>query len=107
MNYYRLKMEDITGSLQYSPVISIADETCQIIDKVTLYPNPAQNVVFVKGNFKSEISISIYNSKGMLVIPHQIYQESGIDISPLKDGYYILQIHSREKNHILPFTILK
>ncbi len=62
---------------------------------IVLYPNPAQNQVFILGENPS--SISIYNTIGKLV--GQYYNTSNIDVGGLAKGYYILNINVDGKIH--------
>lgn len=85
MNYYRLKMEDLDGSISYSNVRSAVIESSA---KYNLFPNPASDEITVSGLSNGE-SISVYDIYGNKVC---VGYESKIDLSDLSSGFYILQI---------------
>jgi hypothetical protein len=58
--------------------------------KVKVYPNPVENVVFVK-NVTGLKSITIYNSLGQQILQTKWDQ---IDLSHLSKGMYILKTHT-------------
>jgi hypothetical protein len=58
----------------------------------SVYPNPASGLVHITSNSGNEnISVRIYSLLGQLVLSAN-YEGQGIDISPLKEGMYILEI---------------
>ena len=72
----------ITGSQ-----LSVEDE---ILDNLLkLYPNPTDNILFIKGN-KNSINISIYNILGKEVLSKM--NANNIDIKVLPKGVYIIKI---------------
>ncbi|PLX06623.1 MAG: hypothetical protein C0596_14985 [Marinilabiliales bacterium] len=64
-------------------------------DIISVYPNPAKNVLFVENTNNTISSYSIYDITGKLV-----YETNGfnriisIDISDLKSGQYIISFDS-------------
>jgi len=62
---------------------------------VFLYPNPAQNRVYVQS--KNEVNVSIYDVSGRLVASKKSVTSNGIDVSNLSKGIYLIQITSEEK----------
>ncbi len=58
---------------------------------ITLYPNPARDVVFVKG---AKGFAYIYDSNSHLVLTKQIDDSSSIDISSLAHGVYFVIINN-------------
>lgn len=61
---------------------------------ISIYPNPAQNVLHVKAGFENRIQLEILNIHGQVV---QSEEFSGgktlIDISTLPTGLYVLQVN--------------
>jgi hypothetical protein len=56
---------------------------------ISLYPNPAQDVLFVSG-LKANSSISIYNAEGKLLVLQNWNDGEGISIKGLSKGIYLL-----------------
>jgi N-acetylneuraminic acid mutarotase len=54
------------------------------------YPNPANNVINIKGDINTEAKIFIYDMTGHLIITNRNVQH--IDISDLPEGIYTIQI---------------
>ena len=63
VNYYRLKQLDFDGAFEYSKVIMITSENT-LDDKVSVYPNPVQEQLTVKG-FSG--ILTVYNILGQPV----------------------------------------
>ena len=87
-NYYRLKQIDNDGTFQYSKVIavSVRKETAQ----VTLFPNPAKDVLNVKSN--TPVAIAIYNMSGALVAAQDATTDASVNISALPEGFYVYRL---------------
>ena len=56
---------------------------------ISLYPNPADNILFIKGN-KNSVNVSIYNILGKEVL--SIMNTNNIDVKALPKGVYIIKI---------------
>lgn len=59
-------------------------------NKVTLYPNPVKNQLFLSG-LKQNINYQIYNTEGRLITSALLSSSSFIDVSALNKGNYILK----------------
>jgi hypothetical protein len=82
--------------------------------RVSLYPNPANNKLFIEieDNASLNISeISIYNSLGQLVMPIQpnasLTSPLAIDISDLDSGVYFVRFTDDEGSTALKFNVVK
>jgi hypothetical protein len=54
-----------------------------------LYPNPAANLLNVKGDFDGEESVTIYNMLGQTVLSKEVFSnDQSIDITSLAKGIY-------------------
>ncbi len=69
---------------------------------VKLYPNPAENRLFIKGDL-SDYSIEICDNAGRMVYAGQIGLQ-GIDISSLPNGHYLVHIQEGGYNRTLSFV---
>ena len=75
-----------TFQLTVNPFLGIEDN---VKNQFVLYPNPAANVLNVKGDFDSEESVTIYNMLGQTVLTKAITtNEESIDITSLAKGIY-------------------
>jgi endoglucanase Acf2 len=86
-NYYRLKIMDIDGKYSYSTIIAINFGDTK---EVYLFPNPADNVLYVSVPVTESYTISIYDNIGQEVIIEK--DQKKIDISELATGIYIVKI---------------
>lgn len=63
---------------------------------VLLFPNPANDRLFVEANGIEITQINIYNFSGSLVGQTKQLQNKSVDISELSSGIYIAEIISKE-----------
>ena len=69
------------------------------IDKIALeiYPNPAQNKIYLKGVYGAEIQV--FNMSGKMILQDRIHANSAISIQDLKSGIYLVKIKDNETSH--------
>ena len=68
--------------------LSVDDEMLE--NSLKIYPNPTDNILFIKGN-KNSINISIYNMLGKEVLSKM--NTNNIDVNVLPKGVYIIKIY--------------
>jgi hypothetical protein len=116
-NMYRLKIEDLNGTISYSNVVKV---TYSNSDKgfednndnnISVYPNPATNNITVTilqnnniklNNINLIYNIKIMNSYGLIIktaISSQISWKN--DISNLLPGTYFIQVVNNNDNNII------
>lgn len=61
------------------------------IDNISVYPNPSQGIVNIKGD--SVLKTEVFNITGKLL---GIYNDNQLDLRSLSNGIYILSIYSKE-----------
>ncbi|MFA5045410.1 MAG: T9SS type A sorting domain-containing protein [Paludibacter sp.] len=61
------------------------------VDNISVYPNPTQGIVNLKGN--SVFKTDVFDMTGKLL---EIYTDNQFDLSNLSNGIYILSIYSKE-----------
>lgn len=90
--YYRLKIVDNNGNYKYSSVVRLASG--QGI-KVSVYPNPASDVVTVSGLSASD-NIKLLSIDGKLLLQQNASgaQSLIVNIAKYKPGTYILQVQN-------------
>ena len=58
-------------------------------ENIAVYPNPATNVIYLRGN---DIQyVEIYNSVGMRVVSQNVFDSESIDITDFASGIYIVR----------------
>jgi hypothetical protein len=71
-----------------------------IIDEnqISIYPNPANNQIWINMDFENEKAIKIYNESGTILI-NLLTREKGINVptSSLSNGVYIVQIRQGDQ----------
>ncbi|MBK6373824.1 MAG: T9SS type A sorting domain-containing protein [Saprospiraceae bacterium] len=93
VNYYRLAVKDVNASVAFSDV-----RTVNFSGKgnMALYPNPANNTLFVSGTDDKNVVVSIYNEVGQIVNTlssnGETIRTGGIDVSQLLPGAYSIQV---------------
>lgn len=96
--YYRLRMVDIDGKYQYSPVrlIRVGGEAAQV--KLLTYPNPvtAELRVTLPGEWQSkEVVFDIYSAGGQLVkhiVNNRAGQTEVINMQDMHAGIYLVKV---------------
>lgn len=87
--YYRLKQTDFNTEFKYSELISV--ESCGGKDEVTIYPNPANQEVFVQ--IKEEATLEVYNLLGEITETQQLKSgDNKIDLSHFNNGTYFFKL---------------
>ncbi len=96
LNYYRLKVTDIDGSVTYSEIRKV--NFGQLQDKIELYPVPVNdfvNITFSAGMINKPANISILSIDGRLQLQQSISalsQTETINLSNLASGKYIVRL---------------
>lgn len=91
ISYYRLKMIDRDNTFAYSRTASV--NLGNSGPGVRVYPNPASSVLLIQGvGPKSVIHVSLTNTSGQIVAQYGSVPETGIDLSKLSSGMYLIKI---------------
>lgn len=69
---------------------------------ITLYPNPAKDVLHVQGVSHGE-TVEVYNSLGQLV-QTEVLRNNSINVSALSAGVYYLTVDRKEKPAVISFV---
>ena len=105
-NYYRLKMVDLDGKFEYSPLrwVDLSDELVTL-----LYPNPSGYEVFLKMPGVKDASILVYNLEGkMLNAQFANFSENECKISlnaQVSSGIYLVAVSTKTETRILKWMI--
>jgi Secretion system C-terminal sorting domain len=110
INYYRLKIKDIDGSVKYSDIRKINFSSQSII---SVYPVPAKeniNITLTGNIVNKPATIKIINMEGRIVyrkVVAALSQTESIDISKLLPGKYIINIISGNERINRSFEVAK
>ena len=89
--YYRLRMVDLDGDVDYSAVAPLA--LTPRGDTVRFYPNPTQGIVTISGLDEAEYAeVTVADGMGKEVF--RTSGESSIDLSSLPGGMYLVTIRT-------------
>lgn len=81
--------------LQLYPT-AITDFSLNNEQKISIYPNPASDVIYIKTAQEITSVVSIYRVDGVLVFQNQVSSENkSIDISSLTSGLYLLRVNNQ------------
>lgn len=89
-SYYRLKQTDYDGRSTYSQIETVFFEARDFMD---VYPNPAQDQLFIRGRDISQTTLTISNSLGQVIdlVPQFENNELIYSISHLQRGTYFVK----------------
>ncbi|PWH87128.1 T9SS type A sorting domain-containing protein [Brumimicrobium oceani] len=82
--------EDTRVTHNYNEHLVLSVDNIQQIQKVSLYPNPANDFIQVKGITKPE-NVSVYTVLGVKVFDSVIKENEKLDIQGLNKGMYLLK----------------
>lgn len=109
INYYRLKLVDMDGSVKFSKIIDVELNVEKIIIN-NIKPNPTKDVIYydVHTSKKTEVFIELINFTGLKVYQESKYTEEGkstwnLNLENLSQGVYILKT-STANNDLKSFT---
>ena len=99
INYYRVRVENLNGSVEYSETRVVRFDGKGII---TIFPNPASHIVNIQlpENWQSkQVSIDVISRLGQVVVSKQLNQASqveSIDISKYPAGIYTIRLRNNQ-----------
>jgi hypothetical protein len=100
--------EDSLNDFYFQTYMSIASIEEHTIDVVSVYPNPAGNIMFISGlGLSHVVSASIHNLTGKQISAIHHLTENLIDISRLGNGIYFLHIQTTDNNYRCRFVVNK
>ncbi len=88
------------GAFEYGVLSANSPNT----QPLKVFPNPTKHTLFISGLNSTENSYNLYNTLGQNIFKNKEFFNE-IDISNLKKGIYLLEIHSNQTKNI--FKIIK
>jgi hypothetical protein len=108
-NFYRLKQQDIAGTITYSQVVEVTMSGNGNSDLVHVYPNPAINVINLnvtgKTTGNTSYDILVTNSSGLIVkqaISAQLNWQA--NVADLLPGTYLVKVLDKKDKSLLGQT---
>jgi|GEM_PF-1329691 len=108
--YYRLRMEDLDGTFQYSPVVSVSMKTKDFLLK-NLYPNPVSTELTLQifSPAEGEIHLKITDVSGTIRHTERIHSTINffnkiLDVSELEPGIYFIEVSMDENRRVHRFA---
>lgn len=95
--YYRLRQEDLDGTISYSDVVAVYFEKEDA--PLTVYPNPSQGIVHLPSLKKGDV-VRVLNQQGQLIGTQVLDNHAQINLLGLPTGLYYLQVHKENKMRI-------
>lgn len=98
-----LTLEDAAGNIStgtslvtvlQAPVSSVANTSDKNL--FSMYPNPANDQLYINTSCTSDLTISVYDNSGRLVIIETIDNDQALDVSQLESGMYTIQVASSD-----------
>lgn len=88
LSYYRLKMVDLDGSVEYSEIKSIVINA--LADKVIIYPNPIEvgQLLQIKTELSGTIDLQLYSIDGEEAGEYRFEGDTEISLDHLPKGVY-------------------
>lgn len=105
VTYYRLESVDRDGTVELSTIISIRRDDQR--QNMTLYPNPANDVVNVSwtNEIEETAKVRITGLSGQLFADHNVLLKSGLNTLPLDlvdmpTGVYLITVSTSEETYV-------
>ncbi|SOD19604.1 polysaccharide lyase family 8 super-sandwich domain-containing protein [Pedobacter xixiisoli] len=95
--YYQLKIVDLDGTFSTSDFVVVPKMVKA--DDVSVFPNPANNYIYIK--LEPKQLIRIYNSLGKLCQQTFVHEQDAVDISKLPNGIYYLRTEEKSTKFIV------
>ena len=77
-----------------------------VINKVTVLPNPLENTFYISYDVQSDLSAAVYNLSGKLLMSVDLSENNQIDMSDCSKGIYFAKIKINGK-YLVKKLILK
>ncbi|MFD1552396.1 hypothetical protein DNU06_10810 [Putridiphycobacter roseus] len=98
-SYYRLIQFDFDGASKIYDPKSILKTA--VNDQLLVYPNPANQAIRISGVGAEKQAYQIYTIQGKKMFEGMVSDSNPIDVSPLKNGLYILLINTTQSKFMV------
>lgn len=102
LNYYRLKMIDLDGTFEMSPLASLLFDD---VEGVVISPNPVVNKLMIKGITDAEVQkVELRSTSGQLIDQSAVIRE--MNMQHLPTGMYIISI-TKKDGSVTAYKVIK
>jgi len=91
-SYWNVKMTNPNGVTAIFNQFIVIDVEEFKSNKFTIYPNPSQDVIYIKSNSVDFECVEIFDLQGKQMLRKEFSNQNSIDVSQFEKGIYILQI---------------
>jgi hypothetical protein len=77
------------------------------LETISIYPNPASNVVRIQTTFSASFQLTVMNAFGQVVMNDWMTNGSALDISEIAAGHYILKIEQGSSVDFVRLIVIK
>jgi uncharacterized protein DUF5074/type IX secretion system substrate protein len=93
---------DIPNHFYESKHSNLNVNDAEVLTATSLYPNPATTTFYIKSN--KNVTVTIYDFTGK-VVKSEVYSPSGVDVSSLSKGIYIVEMSFENQKQISKLAI--
>lgn len=103
--YYRLKMVDLDGSFEYSPIREVRRNG--VVQALAAYPNPAFNYLKVETTLPFTGTLEVFDAMGRLISSKKVDQvlQNSINVIDLPNGLYFVKAQNDNYLESIPFEV--
>lgn len=87
--------------------MALSVESSKVQPDIKIYPNPSSDFITINYNGLDLANLRIINSEGKVVMTTDIFDNDKIKISDLPQGFYIVEIHSKNSFYSRSSFIIK
>lgn len=91
---YKTNANEMSELIIQSNPLGINEKTVDV--QISVYPNPAQSILNINTGYLKFEKATIYNLQGQVMSNIKQVTAQGIDISDLANGYYIIEIVTKD-----------
>lgn len=106
---YKACSEFITTQCDEADVFITVLTNINTIDAayISVFPNPARDVLFVEFNLQQEATLKLFDMKGQLIHSSNFINQTSVSLSNFSNGLYILKIETAEGTATQKVKIVK
>ncbi|MBI3239068.1 MAG: T9SS type A sorting domain-containing protein, partial [Flavobacteriia bacterium] len=93
VNYYRLSETDFDG---VTADLGIRSVTVGQEEEIMIYPNPANELVYLSYDSKNVYEVLVVDMMGRMVWKNEVKSGNSIDVREFEAGMYVLKINGKE-----------
>mgnify|MGYP001816284941 FL=1 len=76
-----------------------SEDNLILTENISIYPNPATNQLNFRGNFNSDLEVSVYDVLGKRIINKTVKYGQSLDVSKLNNGLYIIKFEGYDNTY--------